>query len=264
MLSTDISDTVLPRDQKDRRKAFTLIELLVVIAIIAILAAMLLPALSKAKQTAQRSTCVNNLHQFGLAVQLYANDYQDRLTYPNWGGGSNPNAAGWLYLPQGGNPPTQGAPPTANFALMYPKGLLWDYVKSESLYWCPIDIATTNLASSSYSSRDNKLSTYCMNGAACGFSQAYNPAFKLTQIKQVGALMWEPPNTAVAYNDGAVQPSSSDGPGVLHGIGSVLLYTDGHTVYMKRDTAISLMNPALGPNEFWWDPSSATGGTDHL
>ena len=259
------------------QSGFTLIELLVVITIIAIIAAMLLPALSKAKAKAQAITCVNNLKQLGTADLMYTQDNQEKMAFPNWDGG-NDNGPGWLYWPQGGTIPDPTSPANVNKPLSCWQSGLWiPYMKDPNSYLCPVDIKspTYTAPSGSANARKNKLSTYVMNGAVCGYNNSSGVA-KITSAWNTEVyVQWEPDENnlgpgnpgAFEYNDGANFPNSSEGVGLLHNKrgGNILaLAGDVHFITTKDFQGDSNIPAGQGPGPggktyLWWNPFSSNG-----
>ena len=124
------------------RRAFTLIELLVVIAIIAILAALLLPALAKAKQKAQGISCLSNTKQLALAWLMYADENNDRLVINTTITGTEASLTNnWVADVMGYN-----AQQDTN-TLLLQQGLLAPFVaKNIGIYHCPADQSKTTEA----------------------------------------------------------------------------------------------------------------------
>ncbi len=119
------------------RRGFTLIELLVVIAIIAILAAMLLPALSKAKIKTQGIQCMNNTRQLMLAWRMYSEDSHDALPFAY---GTIPTAAPYVWVTGDLDDANPAAPGNWNLDTTLRKSLLWPYCGNSIGIWhCPAD-----------------------------------------------------------------------------------------------------------------------------
>lgn len=222
------------------RAGFTLMELLVVIAIIGILAALLLPALSRAKGKALRATCLSNLKQFGIGFELYAGDHDDSAL-PNRDGQKVPLGQtwveGWLGLP---------GPDCTNW-LYLQRSLLGPYLKTPRVWRCP-------------SARDPLVDGVCMPRVRTisinSFVGAPTNVPGATSYHRLAQIAQPPPSDVLVFvderietiNDGsfamqsdfdARQPGAwvlRDKPTTVHDGAANLAFADGHAeLHQWRD-----------------------------
>ena len=216
---------------RPHRRAFTLIELLVVIAIIAILAAMLLPALSRAKDKARMTIDLNNVRQILFGAHMYAGDNRDFLPQPGWLT-TVPSWAADAGIPLGGSPATYEAVLLQQLD-WFRRGQLYPYLKSEKVMMCPADRDLTT----EFLRRDIYITSYTWNGAVVGYpgqGAAVPRTYKLTAFKPDAILQWETDEMAPSYfNDFSNYPD--EGLSSRHTDGAVIGLFGGSTERMPTD-----------------------------
>ncbi len=205
-------------------RAFTLIELLVVIAVIAILSALLLTAFGHVRASAQGASCLNNLRQWGLATQLFAQENYDYLPKDGAPNGISVSEGWYIDLPRVLNLPVYPEMPWRTNADMDP---------GHSIWICPANPRRSN---------GNMLFHYCLNEHVNGAGAGHRT--KLFLIKKPAQTVWLFDNGKIA---GVAQQNNVHT--CLHHQGAQFVFLDTHA--------------ALFRNREYWDFAANQGRTNN-
>jgi len=220
---------------RNARSAFTLIELLTVIAVIALLAALLLPALSLARENAKRTFCLNNLRQLDLAWQMYADANRGVLALNDWyfRSANVPESPtnSWVV----GNAGLDTNPATITSGTIYP------YIKDLRVYRCPADRSLV-LGTSIPILRTYSLSCFMGGPPQDTTDYGIKPLTQTSQIRTPSKLLTFLEEDDATIDDGhfLYSPLVNNWyniPSWLHQNGVTLAFADGHQEYWRWRSA---------------------------